>query len=379
MPRKILHIQNSVNQGGIETWQMQMFRGSRVIREESQICIMSAQPLEEQAYTAELREMGIPLYPLPLSRRKMLSWLSSLRALCKRLAPQIAHVQLNGLSGYPLLALADLPIPQKIAHYHVTYPSYKPLTYLFASAMRQLEAQSATQLLGCSSWALETYQAALPAPLCIPRRVLHYGIDLRPYEQPVDATALRASLGIPPDAFVIGHVGRFNHQKNHRFIIEIAKILCPQLPQAHFLWIGDGELRSPLEAAIRDAGLPTRFTLTGTRKDIPALMKGAMDLFLFPSLFEGLGLVMIEAQAGGRPCLYADTIPPEADVVPSLLQRLSLRLDANAWAEAILASRDRAYPPQEEALKLLYQSPYHLPTATRALEEIYGLSPAPSL
>ena len=165
--------------------------------------------------------------------------------------------------------------------------------------------------------------------------MLPYGIDLAPFHAAPDRAALRAALGIPPDALVIGHVGRFDPQKNHALWLRILAALREREPRALGLLIGDGALRGEVERAAAAAGLARHVIFAGVRADVPALLQAAMDAFLFPSRYEGLGLVLVEAQAAGLPCVISDVIPPEADALPDRVRRLALEAPPAAWADAL--------------------------------------------
>jgi len=171
---------------------------------------------------------------------------------------------------------------------------------------------------------------------------------------------------------VIGHVGRCVEQKNHRFLIEIAAEVCRRDSAVRFLLVGDGPLRPRIEQQAAQAGLGERVIFAGLRDDVPALMTGVMDCFLLPSLFEGLGIVLIEAQAAGLPCIYSDVVPEEAAVVPQLVQTLSLDQPADEWAQAVLACRDRkgAVTPAE-ALDCVRHSHFNIEQSIRNLMAVY--------
>ena len=164
---------------------------------------------------------------------------------------------------------------------------------------------------------------------------------------------LRAELSIPQGSFVIGHVGRFSEQKNQRFLVDIAECFCRMEPKAVFLLIGDGPPKLGIEDLVRERGLGKHFIFAGIRKDVPRLMKGAMDCFLFPSLFEGLGVVLWEAQAAGLPCVISDIIPEEASAVPKLVRRLSLDDPAEVWANELQRIRAMVGQPREDTLSKL--------------------------
>ena len=100
---------------------------------------------------------------------------------------------------------------------------------------------------------------------------------------------------------MIGHVGRFLWAKNHPFVVKVAAALFQREPRARLLLIGDGPLQPEIEALVRTSGIADRVIFAGARADVPRLLKGAMDAFVFPSHFEGLGLAAVEAQAAGLP------------------------------------------------------------------------------
>ena len=168
-------------------------------------------------------------------------------------------------------------------------------------------------------------------------RVLHCGIDLSPFDREfVDRDRVRGELGIQNDAFVVGHVGRFHVQKNHAFLLDVAAEAARIEPRFRLLLVGKGELRAAVEAKAMRLGLLNRVTFAGSRGDVPRLMLGAMDAFVLPSLFEGLPIVGIKAQASGLPIVLSDAITPEIDIIPHLVKRLPLGAPAAEWAKALL-------------------------------------------
>jgi glycosyltransferase involved in cell wall biosynthesis len=184
-------------------------------------------------------------------------------------------------------------------------------------------------------------------------RVLYCGIDLLPFRATVDPVAVRAGLGIPADALVVGHVDRFREVKNHTFLVDIAVELAKREPRMRLLLIGDGPLRPAIERQAKKGGVGEKIFFAGVRSDISRLMLGAMDVFVLPSLHEGLPIVGIEAQAAGLPFILSDVVSEETDVVDSLVRRLSLSQPASAWAEEIVAMK-RFPPPvaQQNAVRL---------------------------
>jgi glycosyltransferase involved in cell wall biosynthesis len=151
---------------------------------------------------------------------------------------------------------------------------------------------------------------------------------------------LRQRLGIPDGAFVVGHVGRFHEQKNHAFLLEVVAEATRRSANLHFLLIGDGPLREYISGEIRRRELQRFFTIVSDTTSVASYMTGAMDCFILPSRYEGLGLVAVEAQAAGLPSLLSDRIPSEAIVDSTLVQVLSLEDSPTAWMGALLRLRE---------------------------------------
>jgi glycosyltransferase involved in cell wall biosynthesis len=201
--------------------------------------------------------------------------------------------------------------------------------------------------------------------------VLCYGIDLASFSLEVDRRAILRKLGIPADSFVVGHIGRFVSPKNHFFFIEVAAEILRRKPQTWFLLVGDGQLRPAILDKAKRLGIRKQAIFLGARDDVPYIMNGAIDAFLFPSLYEGLGLAIIEAQAAGVPCVISDVVPEEADVVPELISRLSLDKSVEEWAEAVLKSSQKQCITPRAALEKVAQSPFNIKYSVEALIELY--------
>jgi len=265
-------------------------------------------------------------------------------------------------------------VPVRIAHSHLDYAGEQEIWVrrLYYRLMNRWIEQHSTHGIAASRQAA----TALFGPDWErrgARRLLYYGIDLAPFRTNSSADAIRASLGLPKDAFVIGHVGRMAEQKNHKFLIKIFAELARREPRAYLLLVGDGELRGAIEQQACAAGVGERVIFTGVRPDVPQLMIAAMDVFLLPSLYEGLGLVGVEAQAAGLPSVVSDSVPPEMEVIPNLVRRCSLSQPASAWADMVLGLREaRPAVAKDHALDLIEQSPFNIERSVRELENLYA-------
>jgi glycosyltransferase involved in cell wall biosynthesis len=269
-------------------------------------------------------------------------------------------------------------VPVRIAHSHVdTMPEDAAPGFarrMYIRTMRGLIRRHATHGLAASRLAANALFP--PGWATDPRfRVLYYGIDMRPFHAAPDP-AVRTELGLPADAFVVGHTGRFDEQKNHLFLLEIARELMAREPRTRLLLIGAGSLRPAVEARAAALAISDRVVFAGLRSDVPRVLKSAVDVFVMPSLCEGLALALLEAQSAGVPCVIADTISEEADAIPPLITRLQLSTPPGRWAETILAGRDRERMPRAEALAKMEASPFNIRHSAADLQKVYATAVA---
>lgn len=178
---------------------------------------------------------------------------------------------------------------------------------------------------------------------------------------------MRDELGIPRNAFVTGHVGGFREVKNHTFLIDIFDEIHKQREDAVLLLVGDGNLRNETEQKAKRLGLEKSIVFTGVRSDVSELMQ-AMDIFVFPSLYEGLPLTLIEAQAAGLLCCAADTVSPESAVTENI-RFLSLQNSAKDWSDKVLSYAE-GFRRCDTTAEIV-QAGYDISSAAKALEEFY--------
>ena len=164
--------------------------------------------------------------------------------------------------------------------------------------------------------------------------VLNNGIDFSRFDNPLPKEVVREREGIPKDAYVIGHVGRFNKQKNHPLLVKAFFELQKKKDNVFLLLIGHGDLMGETKQMIKELGIDGKTKILTQRSDVPDLMN-AMDKFVFPSVFEGLGIVLIEAQKIGLECIASDAVP-DAATVSNLVKKVELTRSAEEWAKEIL-------------------------------------------
>lgn len=368
---RILHIVGGMGRGGLETWLMHVLRHIDRGRFEMDFMVHTA---DACAYDEEIRALGGRVLPCLQCSRPWI-YAKHFRRLLAEFGPyDIVHSHVAHFSGYTLRLAQRAGVPVRIAHSHndtkLSDRSPNPFRRIYLVTTKRWIRCHATLGLAVSAKAAEALfgPAWQSGSLC---RLLSYGIDLDPFRAGRNPS-LRATLPLPTDAFVIGHVGRFVDQKNHRFLLEVTRAVVDANPNTCLLLIGDGPLRRAIERRAAELSLTKHVVFAGLRSDVPRLLLGMVDVFVMPSLYEGLGLVCIEAQAAGLPCVIADTVPGEADAVPRLVTRLSVSESASTWAEAVLAKRGEAPPvTQGEALAILEASPFNIRKATGELARVY--------
>jgi len=371
-PIRILHVVGGMNRGGVETWLMHVLRHIDRDRFQMDFLVHTEKPCP---YDDEARVLGSKIIPC-LSPSKPWLYARNFKRILREYGPyDIVHSHVHHFSGYVLYLAKQAGVPVRIAHSHNDTSAIDAKAglhrQLYLSLTKWSISRCSTVGLGCSCNAVaDLFGAAWKTDTRW--QVLDYGVDLKPFYDRVDSIGVRAEFGIPADAFVIGHIGRFETQKNHLFLLKIAAEVAKQELKMHLLLIGDGSLRSDIEQKVVQMGLSDRVTFAGNRSDVPRLMLKAVDVFLFPSLHEGLGLVLIEAQAAGLPCIFSDVVPEEADLVRPLLQRISLSKSASIWAEAVRSARsDASAISQRDALAIVENTPFNIAASVKKLTEVY--------
>jgi glycosyltransferase involved in cell wall biosynthesis len=374
-PIRILHVVGGMNRGGIETWLMHVLRHIDRDLFKMDFLVHTEKPCP---YDDEVRALGSKIIPC-LSPAKPWLYNRNFKRILREYGPyDIVHSHVHHFSGYILYLAKQAGVAVRIAHSHND-----------TSAIDAKAGLHRRLYLTLTKWLIDRYSTlGLSASCQVVKvlfnqtwktdsrcRILYCGVDLTPFRDIVDSVAVRAEFGIPADAFVIGHVGRFEEQKNHKFLIDIVAEVAKREPKIHLLLIGDGSLRSEIQQKVINNGLANRVTFAGLRSDVPRLMLGAMDLFLLPSIHEALGLVLIEAQAAGLPCVFSDVVPEESNAVKPLVRQVSLSKSPSDWAEAVISTRSGTSAiSQADTLAVIENSAFNIVVSVKKLTEVYEVN-----
>lgn len=326
--KRLLCLIGSMNTGGSETFLMKMFRGLDKSRYSMDFCINVEQ---ECFYEKEIKELGGKVYKIPSKSENL-----------KEFKKQLSEIVKNNGYEYVLritstaMGFMDLKIAKKAGAKVCSARSSN------SSDGNGIKAKIVHRL---GRWLYGKYvdvkfaPSDLAAEYTFSKRavqkgevaLLHNGVDLNVFHfDEKGRENIRAEFGISPSQTVIGHIGRFMEQKNHRFLLDIFQQVYAQDNNAVLLLVGCGELENEIRKKIEELGVEQNVIFAGVRSDVPQLLS-AMDVFVFPSFYEGMPNTVIEAQATGLPCIIADTITKEADIT-GLVQYLPLKETSEKWA-----------------------------------------------
>ncbi len=314
--------------GGIESFLLSVFEN--IDRSGLEIELVTTQ-LESELYLPRLEKCGVPLTVLSGRTRRVGRNHALFRSLLRE--RDYSAVHLNIYHALSLLYARDAwraGVPVRIAHSHnngLRKSLLRPAKLMIHRAARAGLSSFSTARAACSRMAAEFMFPAGAETVIVPN-----GIRLDRFSFDGAARArVRAELRAE-DRFILGSVGRLCEQKNQMFLLDVTASLARRRADAVLLLVGEGDMRGALESRAAALGISDRVIFYGTSEDVPSLLC-AMDCFALPSLFEGLGIAAIEAQAAGLPVLCSEFVPEEALASP-LARRLELSAGAAAWAEA---------------------------------------------
>ena len=376
MKNRILNITNTLDTGAVDNWLVCVCE--RIAAENPHwqwtFYCLDENPgrLEERA-----RGFGARVIRSPYRLGDKRAFMSSLRAFMKSNPHDILHSQNDFVSAAYLLAGLGLPFRKRIVHIHnsekgIATPSrWKQL--LLRETMRQACLRLADHIVGVSRDALSKFLRNKP-PQPGRDRVLYCGVDTQRFNKPPwDREEFRRSLGLPAGAKVLLFVGRMVPLKNPLFVVDMVQVLAKLDPSVVACFVGTGELESQVARRVQAMALGNRVRLLGWRDDIPQIMRSS-DLLVFSNVEEpkeGLGLVLVEAQAAGLPVLLSRGAPEDAIVIPELAQILPLASGTVAWARRAAECLAKPIPDRHASLKKVEDSPFTLTKSASALTELY--------
>lgn len=325
---RVLQFGMTYNPGGIESFIMNYYR--HIDRQKIQFDFVNM--YDEIAYENEINLLGGKVYNITSFRSNPVKNYLEIRKIIKNNKYDIIHVNMLSMAYItPILVAKDLGVKKIIAHSHNS--SMPP--NLFKKILHKVNQiffnKYITQFCACSKDAGKWMfgDSVLEENI----HIINNAVDTLHFTyNEIKREEIRLKLGIN-DKFVIGNVARFDYQKNHNFLIDIFFEVQQENENAILLLVGDGPLRKSIEEKVAKLSIQDKVIFLGVREDIADLMQ-VMDVFLLPSYFEGLAVVLIEAQASGLITICSDSIPNEVNVSNSV-EFLKLELGSRYWAKLI--------------------------------------------
>lgn len=326
-PIRILHVVQRMEAAGVQSFIMNIYR--EIDRTKVQFDFLTHYS-ERQFYDDEIERLGGRIYRLSVREDK--DFIKYIRDLKKFFMShpeyKIVHGHMDSLGFFYLGAAKNAGVPVRIAHAHNVIESGNLIKRL-RHQINRFYKTNATFLAACSM------EAGVYMFGCDSFKVIHNPIEVDRFKySSVIREQVRKELNIGEN-IVIGNIGRFAQQKNHSFLLDIFKQINSKVSNAKLVLVGKGELMNKIIDYGDELGLKDRILYLGVRSDVNRIYQ-AMDAFVFPSKFEGLGIVAIEAQASGLPTICSENVPLSAGVT-DLFCQLSLSDSSDVWAEKIIS------------------------------------------
>lgn len=325
-PIRILHILQRMEAGGTQALLMNIYRN--IDRNKVQFDFLVEYP-DKQFYDDEILSLGGKIYYTNVRNDyNIFKFQNNLREILKNNPEyKILHVHAFTIGYFCLKTAKKCGIPVRIAHSH-NNETVRDKKYLLKRFMQKVYTIYATDLFACSEEAGKYLFGNKEF------KVLNNAIDAKKFVfNQENRNKIRKELNVA-DNFVIGHVGRFHTQKNHMFLLDIFNEVKKKKNNAKLLLVGTGPLENEIKSKVKALGITDDVIFLNNRGDMNLIYQ-AMDVFVFPSLFEGLGIVSIEAQASGTPIVCSDKLPPETNITP-IYRKHSLDESSEIWARDVI-------------------------------------------
>lgn len=336
--KKICLLNHGLASGGTDSFVLTLAKGLLADGYDVTIAMAVDPDSPPQFREAEAIAMGAKIY-----KTSDLDGINKILRHCTRLYQflkaekfDVFHANMDLFNGFnmPVAWLAGVPV--RVCHCHTSSSQYETKTgkhfvvNVYRIIMRASLWLFSNRRCGCSEMAMD-YLFQNRWKKNNHSKIVYNGVDFARFiSSGFNKQEKKEELGLPQNQLLIT-VGRFSPEKNPFITIQVMQELHKIRPELHLIWIGDGDLRSQIETKIAENG-SNYIHLLGTQKNVNDYLRCA-DLFLMPSLFEGLPIAPIEAQAANLPCVLSDTIPQQVNL--GLCQFISLEESPATWAAAI--------------------------------------------
>lgn len=357
---RVLHVLGGLGTGGAESLIMNWYRN--IDRTKIQFDFLVRSP--DANYLHEIESLGGRVFYTASFPKDWIRNYKETRAILSRNEWDVIHVHGNAaMYMLPLRLAKKLDYESRIMHSHSTKSQGKVFSLIHQANKFRIPAL-ATQYLACSSAAGKWMFA--DHPFVLSRNAIN--VDTYRFDDNI-RRMIRKEFALE-NKFVVGHVGRFATPKNHEFLLSLFIEIKHTRPDSVLMLIGDGDLETVVKCQAKKLSIADSILFMGRRTNVGELMS-AMDVFVLPSLYEGLGIVLVEAQCNGLPCIVSqEAYNEEVTVFPDLLTVLPLSCGAKNWADHILRTSEVSVN-RNINLSILQDCGYDIRTEIKKLEELY--------
>lgn len=386
---RVLQIVSSLGMGGAETWLMQLLEYWRCHPEGAPQVDFLVTSGKRSVFDDRAKALGAQVFYLYFSRWKALTFALRFRRLLRDGRYAAIHDHQDYSSGWRFLMGVGVLPRVRVTHLHgptVTKVHGTKTQRIFGRIGKALIAPCATFIAGTSRKLIRDTGMDRGKFRHVPNDAVYCGLDtVRFALDPVEArAAVRREFSWPEDSKIILFAGRAdkmtdignpNNMKNSALAVAIGMEVAKRDPCIHMLFAGALSAGVPvLQQRIADAGLARRIKFLGIRKDIEKLMVGS-DVLLFPSAFEGLGMVAVEAQTAGLPVVASTAVPREAIIIPEIFSTIELGAPIEAWTDAVLVAASRERPDRNLCKAHVERSQFSIANSAKRLGAIYRGEP----
>lgn len=362
---RVLHVVGSMNRGGIETFLMNIYRNIDRTKIQFDFAVHTK---KKCAYDDEIRELGGRIFYITPRRKKILQHYKDWNHLFKNFPEiQVIHQHVTSLTYInPLKIAYHNNLKVRIIHSHSIRPEGKFHHLMHLINSRAID-KYANVYFSCSKLATDWLFGSSKVKINQVKNIKN-AIDVNKFIYNVEKRlSIRKKLSINEE-FVVGHVGRFTESKNHKFLIDVFEEIVKKVEKTRLLLIGHGEMEEEIRLYVKEKHLENKVLFLGSRSDVEDLMQ-AMDVFVFPSLYEGLGIVLVEAQASGLKSFTSKDVVPLEVKISSLLDYISLNEEKEIWAKKIIDYNNNY--DRFDTSNLIIDAEYEITNLAGSLQEKY--------
>ena len=363
---RVLQVIAGMNAGGMETMIMNYYRNMNRNKIQFDFLITAK---EKCFYEDEINQLGGKIYRITSRSTNILKNRKELKEFFKNNKYSVVEFHQGITYYYPLKMAKKYGVKIRIIHNHGIdrkfLKKYRIYNELFA---KKRISNLATNYFSCS----EEVNNQLFSNKILKQgniKIVPNAIDIEKYKyNKIARKEIRQELKIDENTKVYGHIGTFTYPKNHKFLLEIFEKINKKEKESKLVLIGSGILESDIKRKVTENGLQEKVIFLGIRNDIEKVLS-AIDCFLFPSIFEGIPLTLIEAQANGVPIIMSNTISDKV-LINSNCNRISLNNESE-WIKMSLETISESETDRINRNKMVAQTKFNIKTQAKKLQEIY--------